>query len=107
MQFKIEGRSVLTLSHKEGEKSSTHVQTDFNLNVSKELNRSKYLDKQDMPTAVGTKALTQALVHGLIGNIHYGHEKEFWDDADHLRFIIEELKRGVHLQGTTFPSTFE
>ena len=47
MEFTIEGRCVVTLEHREGEKTSAHVATDFNLDVSKNLDRNKYLDKED------------------------------------------------------------
>lgn len=107
MIFKIEGRSVLTLEHKKGDKTSSYVKTDFNLEVSKELDRNQYLDKEDFPTAVGSKALTQAFVQGLVGNIHHAHQKGHWNDAEHIRYIIAELKRGFVQIADTFPSTFD
>ena len=106
MEFKIEGRSVVTLEHNKGDKKSKHIQTDFNLDVSGGLDRSMYLEN-DLPTAVGTKALTIAFVQGLVGNIHHGHQKGYWNDAEHIRYVIEELKKGFVKIADTFPSTFD
>lgn len=94
MEIKIEGRCVVTLEYKEGQSKSNHVATDFNLDVSENLDREMYLDKDDMPTKEGVKALSQCFIQGLIGNIHYAHEKGYRDSAEHLRYIISELERG-------------
>lgn len=94
MEFSFEAKVVLTLEHKKGMTTSKHVATDFNLDVSKELDRSMYLDKEDLPTEAGSKTLSNVLIQGLIGNIHLAHEKGFRDSAEHLRWIISELERG-------------
>lgn len=106
MIFKIEGRSVLTLEHKKGDTTSSHVKTDFNLEV-EGLDKSQYLGEDELPTAEGSKALTQAFVQGLIGNIHYAHQKGYRNDAEHIKYVIEELKRGFVQIANTFPSTFD
>lgn len=107
MEYKITGKSVLTLNHAKGDKTSTHVQADFNLDVSRELDRSQYLGKNDLPTEAGTKMLTQAFIQGLIGNIHHAHQQKYWKDSEHIRYVIEELKKGFVRIATTFPSTFD
>jgi len=107
MEFEIEGRCVVKLKHKEGEKTSTHVSTDFNLDVSKNLDRKMYLDRDDLPTHAGTKMLTQCFVQGLVGNIHNAHEKGFWDSAEHLRYIIAELEKGFISVPTIYKSNFK
>lgn len=94
MEFSFEAKVVLTLEHQKGMTTSRHVATDFNLDVSKELNREMYLDKEDLPTEAGSKTLSNVLVQGLIGNIHLAHERGFRDSAEHLRWIISELERG-------------
>ena len=107
MEYKIEGKCVVTLDHTKGEKTSKHVSTDFNLNLSPNLDRSFYFDKDDMPNENAAKALTQAFVQGLVGNIHYAHQKDYWNDADHIRYVIEELKKGFVRIANVYPSTFE
>ncbi len=107
MEFQIEGLCVVTLEHKVGEKTSSHVATDFNLDVSNNLDKSQYLDSEGVPTASGTKALTQCFVQGLIGNIHQAHQKEYWDSAEHLRYIISELERGFVQVADTYNSNFK
>lgn len=107
MQFRIEARSVVTLEHKQGEKTSTHVATDFNLDVSDNAGRSNFLNKEDLPTAAGSKAATQCFVQGLIANVHYAHKEGYWDSAEHLRYIIAELERGFISVANVYPSTFD
>ncbi len=94
MIFEIEGKCVLKLKHTKGEAKSKHLETKFNLYLSDNLDKSQYLDKEDLPTANGSKTLTNVFVQGLIGNIHHAHEKGYWDSAEHLRYIIAELERG-------------
>ena len=107
MEFEFEGKCVLKLEHKEGEKTSKHVKTDFNLDVSKNLDKKQYLGEDGFPTQTGVKALTQCFVQGLVGNIHYAHEKGCWDSAEHLRYIIKELERGFISVATVTESQFD
>jgi len=107
MQFEFEGKCVIKLEHKEGDKTSKHVKTDFNLSVSENLDVNQYLDKDELPTEVGVKALTNCFVQGLVGNIHYAHEKGYRDSAEHLRYIISELERGFIQVPTITQSKFD
>jgi len=94
MEFSFEAKVVLTLEYKKGMATSKHVATDLNLEVIGELDKTQYLDKEDLPTEAGSKVLSNVLVQGLVGNIHLAHEKGFRDSAEHLRWIISELERG-------------
>jgi len=107
MEYKIEGRSVVTLNHAKGDTKSTHIDTKIALSVSKELDADLYIGEDDMPTKDGCKMLTQAFVQGLVGNIHYAHQKGHWNDAEHIRYIIAELKKGFVEIANTYPSTFD
>lgn len=106
MEFSFEAKCVLQLEHKKGSKKSNHLETKFNLDVSNNLNRKQYIDENDLPTKDGSKVLTNVFVQGLIGNIHQAHEKGYWNDAEHLRYIISELERGfvsiVKVDSSTF-----
>lgn len=44
------------------------------------------------PTSSGLRLATIALTTGLANNIHFGHQRNLWDSADHLRYIIRELE---------------
>ncbi len=107
MEFEFTGKCVVTMEHKKGETTSSHVSTDFNLDVSKNLNRSQYLDKGDLPTKDGIKPLTQCFIQGLVGNIHMAHQKGFWNDAEHLRYIISELEKGFVAIANVSESNFK
>ncbi len=107
MKFKIEAKCVLTLEHKEGEKTSKHVTPDFNLEVSENIERDMFLNENDLPTEAGSKAITQCFVQGLIGNIHFAHENGFRNDAEHLRYIISELEQGFIRIPKIYESNFD
>lgn len=92
MQFSLEGKSILTLDYKEGENKSTFVSTDFFLKVSG-CDEKNFINEEGIPNKEGSKALSQCFISGLISNLHYGRERGYWDDAEHLRFIISELER--------------
>lgn len=106
MVFEFEGKCVLQIEHEPGMQTSKHVQTKFNLDVSRNLDRKQYLDEEDLPTAAGVKALTNLFVQGLVGNVHHAHQKGYWNDAEHIRYIISELERGFVQIANSDSSTF-
>ncbi len=93
MEFKIEGKSIVTLGYKKGERS-TVISTDIQLQLPKELDEDMYFDKQGLPNKEGTKALSQCFIQGLVANIHQAHQSGIRDSAEHLRYVISELERG-------------
>lgn len=94
MEFSFAAKVVLTLEHKKGMTKSKHVSTGFNLIPDENLQSLEYLDSEDMMTKSGSKVFSNVLIQGLVGNIHFAHEKGFRDSAEHLRWIIGELERG-------------
>lgn len=88
------GTCVLELESNGNSEKASHRSTKFNLELSPNLERSVYLDKDDYPTKDGARVLTQVFTQALIGNIHACHEQGFMDSAEHLRMIIAELERG-------------
>lgn len=106
MKFEFEGKCVLQMEHQPGEKTSTHVQSKFNLDVSRNLDRKQYLDAEGLPTADGAKALTNVFIQGLVGNIHLAQKKGYWNESEHIRYIISELERGFIQNAKIGESTF-
>lgn len=94
MIYTLEGISRITAEYQKGAITSKHLATDFYLEVSENLDSDKYMNKDDILTAIGSQAVTQAFVQGLIGNIHFAHQHGYRNDAAHLRYIISELERG-------------
>lgn len=92
MDCKIEAIAAITLRPKNGQASEL-LCTEFTLNVSRNMDREAYIQK-GQPTRDGSKALTQAFIQGLLGNLHFAHQAGFRDSAEHLRYIIAELERG-------------
>lgn len=109
MEISLEAKVVLTVEHKQGSPRAKHVATSFNLIVPSNLDRSMYIDNQGTVTSIGSQALTNILTQGLIANLHLGHEKNWRDSAEHLRFIISELERGFvevpYLERNEFPES--
>ena len=106
MEFTFEGVCRVTAEHKKGDTKSRHVATDFYLEVSDNLDANKYFDKEDVLTKQGSEALTQTFIQGLIGNIHFAHQRNYKNDVEHLRYIISELERGFTSIAETSTSTY-
>ena len=94
MEFEFEGIVKLRLKYEQGATKSQHVRTSFNLAMDETIDSSAYL-KDGLPTKEGSKVLTHCFVQGLIGNIHLAHKEGYRDSAEHLRYIISELERGL------------
>lgn len=92
--FEFKVTTAVRFRHKKGWTRSDHLFTSIVLEISPNLDAKEYHDKEANPTSEGTHALTQTLLQGLIGNIHYAHQKGLRNDAEHLRYIIKELERG-------------
>jgi hypothetical protein len=107
MELTFEAKVVLVLEYKEGDTKSKHVSTDFNLDFKSPIGKELFLDADDLPTKGGADALSMVLVQGLVGNIHYAHEKGFKDSAEHLRWIIHELEEGFAAVTDIKKSTFK
>lgn len=94
MEFSFDARVVVTMDHKRGSNTSSHVSTNFNLYPSSNLDKKMYVNSEELPTKEGSKVLTTTLCQGLIGNIHMAHASGFKDSAQHLREIIAQLEEG-------------
>lgn len=94
MLFTFEARCAVHLEYFGGEKKSSVRGTDFNLDVSSNLDRRVYLDEEDLPTPEGSKAITTVLVTGLIANIKLAQERGWRNESDHLRYVINCLQQG-------------
>lgn len=92
--FSFTGTCKLTLSYEKGATTSQHETTDIRLDVSDNQKNGNLIGIDDLPTKEGVKPLTQCFIQGLVANIHASHEKGYWNDAEHLRYIITELQRG-------------
>lgn len=95
-QFKFTAWCTITLEAEPGAKKSSFVSSDFNLLPGENINKDAYLNKKGLvATPAGVQAVTQCFVQGLIANIHMAHQKELRNDAEHLRYIISELEKGL------------
>ena len=92
--FSLTAVAKLELSHTEGTSTSKHEGIGMFLEVSENLDRTKYLDEEDLPTEEGSRALTMVLTSALVANIHMADQSGWRDSAEHLRYIIGELERG-------------
>lgn len=96
-EFHFEAISRITLEHEKGEASSILKQTDLRLQVSKNLDRSIYIDGKGLPRKDALKPISHALVMGIIVNIRIGAAKGWWKESEHMQYVIDELQRAfVH-----------
>lgn len=86
--------SVLVVDHNPGIKKSKHKHTMFNLELSDNLDKPRYFDKEGLANKEGSQLITAVLVESLIGNIHMAQQKGYRNDVEHLKHIIAELERG-------------
>lgn len=93
MRFSFTVISRIILEHEPGTQRSTLEESNLRLEISKNLDRKMYLDNKDLPKEPATKPVTQALIQGLMTNIKLAHEKGWMNEADHLRYVIDELQR--------------
>jgi hypothetical protein len=97
IQFHFVAISKITMRHEMGAPASQINHTDIRLDVSKNLNKATYLDQEGLPTKEAIKPISLAFLQGIITNIQLGHEKGWWKEADHMRYVIDELQRAfVH-----------
>lgn len=94
MEYFFESIVRLTMEHQKGSAKSRHISTEFFLECSPNLDDKQYIDKEDILTKEGSQALTNCLVQGLIGNIHFSKDQGYRNDVEHLKYIISELERG-------------
>ena len=106
MTFSFEGIVKVTAEHTKGSSTSKHVSTDFYLEVSDNLDDKKYMNKDDVLTAEGSKAVAQCFVQGLIANMHFAHNQGYRNDVEHLRYIISELERGFSSVADTMQGNY-
>lgn len=106
MEYTFEAISRVTAEYKKGDTASRHIATDFYLEVSNNLVESAYFDKEEVLTDKGSQAITAAFIQGLIGNIHFAHQRGYRNDAEHLRHIISELERGFSSIAETSKGTY-
>jgi len=57
------------------------------------LNRSLYVDKDDIPTADGAKAIIQCFIAGISAAITHAHQNGYRDESENLRHVINDLQR--------------
>jgi len=87
------GISRISLVPNEDNKTSKLLKCDFFLELSENLDKKAHVGNDDLPNAGGVKPLTQSFIQGIIGNIHFANERGYWNEVEHLRYVIDELGR--------------
>lgn len=72
----------------------THKGSTVILRVGENLENSRYIDEDQRPLLPGVKAITNTLVQGILYNIHDAHQRDLYDSAAHLRYVIDQLEQG-------------
>jgi hypothetical protein len=61
---------------------------------SSNIDKTAFIGPNRLPNALGAKLMTDMLIDALVSNIHYCHQDNFRDSAEHLRYIISKLEEG-------------
>lgn len=99
--------SKITMEHEKGAKGSTLQSCDLRFEVSNNLDKSFYLDADDLPKKEAIKPITATLIMALASNIKYGHSMGWWNENDHVRHAIDELTRAFASVAEVQKSTME
>lgn len=107
MEYTITAISQVTFGHKDGDLTSKHIETNYNIEISKNLDPKSYHRPDDTLTEIGVKSASSAFIQGLAANIHYAHQHKLWDSADHLRYVIAQLERAFIAVATITKGEFK
>lgn len=102
--FTYEAHVKLTIIPKPEEGRSTVKETNVHLDVPYSVGWKR---PDGLPNKDGMKAQTQALIQGLIATIHFAHQKNMWDSADHMKYVIDNLQRGFIAQAEAYEADYD
>lgn len=85
--------SKIGLTHRDGEPTSKLAETSVRLEISKNLDKKRYLNNRDLPTEDGIKPMQQAFIQGIMTNIKFADKNGWWKEAEHMQYVIDELQR--------------
>jgi hypothetical protein len=97
----------MVVNYEEGDIMPTLMEATANLTTIKPSSIEQYYMHDGLPTADGSKVLTNLLVQGLLVNLKHAHANGYRDESEHMRYIIDQLQRGfveanVETETTTF-----
>lgn len=98
MKFGFQAIATIEVNHQKETNKSTIEASQILLDCSPNLDKKAYINRDGSPTKAGTRAITNTFVQGLICNIHNSHKDGKWNDAEHIRYIIDELQKGFVAQ---------
>src|SRR5438270_783231 len=92
----ITGISKVIMEYEQGKRPHLK-ETNIALELSPNLEKSEYLNPDGTHHKGGMKAVTQAFIQGLIGNVKIADQRGWWKEGAHMQYIIDELQRAfVH-----------
>jgi hypothetical protein len=106
-KISFKGICVIHMVHNPGDPMPNLTHSEINLELSKNLDASRYLTPRGVPNKDGAHCLTNVFIQGLVANIHHSHQNGYKDSAEHLRYIISELERGFVTNVDSTESTFD
>lgn len=85
--------SKITVKPNPNGKSSKLLDSNITLKISENLDPDYYYtdNEKGLFKLPAVKVMTQAFVQGLIANVKSAHFNGLWDEAEHMRYIIDEL----------------
>ena len=96
--FSVKCQSVFETKESGANVTANLKYTEYDLEVSGNLEESMYMVEQPDGsykfTKAGNEVVTATLVTALVSNIHNAHDSGLIDSAAHLRLIIKKLEEG-------------
>lgn len=97
MEFHFAVISKMTLEQKKGEIKSFLKTADVRLEVSPNLDKSRYLDRDGLPLQDANMPILNTLVVGIVSHMRYAAQKGWMKEGEMMNYVTEQLHRAfVH-----------
>lgn len=99
--------SKTEFEHESGAAMSQVIGSSMRLEVSGNLDKTKYLDGKLLPRKDALKPISGCLILALVTNIRMGAQKGWWKEGEHMEWVIKNLQEAFVAVGDAKDSTLE
>jgi hypothetical protein len=91
MKLKINAEATLHLKIN-GDETANIDAISNGLHVFPPSHEQHFYDKNGDPNKFHVEIQTEAYIFGIMGNIHYAHQREMRDSAEYFRWVIKKME---------------
>jgi hypothetical protein len=93
--FTVECQDIFDFNETKGpgKQQVEHIESRLFLKVGFPLDMSRYYGEDNRLNVDGCEVATRVLLNGIMGNLHYMHQRGFRDSAEHFRYLIAEMEK--------------